>query len=43
MKRISKRRSFGDELDRGGAKSTAALAFPWAAGDVARRGVLRAA
>ena len=43
MKGISKRGSSGDELNRGGAKSTTALAFPWAAGDVVRRGVLGAA
>jgi hypothetical protein len=43
MQRISKRRCPGDEFDREGAKLAAALAFPWAAGEVARRGGLRAA
>jgi hypothetical protein len=35
MRRISERRSPGDEFDQGEAKSAAALAFPWAAGKVA--------
>jgi len=35
MKRIRKRGGSGEEFDRGEAKSVAALAFPWAAGEVA--------